>query len=305
MQSLMYHEKKRHGTIDFPVEYHYVDASHPQYVMPFHWHKEWELIRIIQGTFTMHADEEVLTANTGDILLLRDSMLHGGVPHNCIYECFLFDLHSLFRSSEIIKKHLRPFYRMQLLPILYYPKDTYPAINQITAAMMGCCTNMHSSEQQSKDYELMLLGCICNLFACILQEHLYAPNEEPFPPHSHRIEQIKTVLEYIEQEFAFPISLGDLANQAGMNPNYFCRIFKEIIQQTPLEYVMRYRVEQAAMLLTSSALPITEIALECGFNDCSYFIRVFKRLKGMTPKQYQHQQTVQPVLHTADNGERK
>ena len=82
MQSLMYHEKKRHGTIDFPVEYHYVDSSHPQYVMPFHWHKEWELIRIIQGTFTMHADEEVLTANPGDILLLRDRMLHGGVPHN-------------------------------------------------------------------------------------------------------------------------------------------------------------------------------------------------------------------------------
>lgn len=300
MHSLRYHEKKQHGTINFPVEYHYVDSSHPQYVMPFHWHKEWELIRIIQGTFTIHADEEVIKANAGDIILLRDSMLHGGVPNDCIYECFIFDLHNLFRSSEMIKEHLRPIYRMHLLPMIFYPENIYPTISQITAAIMGCCTTTPSQGEKINYNELMLVGCICNLFAYILQENLYFPNQEPYPHNSHRIEQIKTVMEYIEQEFASPISLNDLANQAGMNPNYFCRIFKEIIRQTPIEYVMHYRIEQATMLLTSSTLPITEISLECGFNDYSYFIRVFKRIKGITPKQYQLQHTVQPALPPAD-----
>ena len=299
MHSLRYHEKKQHGTIDFPVEYHYVDSAHPQYVMPFHWHKEWELIRILQGAFTIHADEEVIHASAGDVILLRDSMLHGGVPEDCIYECFLFDLHNLFRSSEMIKEHLRPVYRMHLLPTIFYPKDLYPTINQIAAAIMGCCTVAPAPEKKVRYNELMLVGCICNLFAWILQEKLYLPNQEPYPRNSHRIEQIKTVMEYIEQEFASPISLNDLANRAGMNPNYFCRIFKEIIRQTPIEYLMHYRIEQATALLTSSELSITEISLECGFNDYSYFIRLFKRMKGITPKQYQLQHTAHPALPPA------
>ena len=104
MHSFMFHEKKQHGTLAFPAEYYYIDSTHPQYHMPFHWHKEWELIRVISGSFTAHIDEEEYTAVAGDILLIRGSMLHGGTPTDCVYECFVFDLHGLFRSSETIKK---------------------------------------------------------------------------------------------------------------------------------------------------------------------------------------------------------
>ena len=112
-------DRTQHGTLEFPVEYYYVDRQHPRYQMPFHWHKEWEIIHIIEGTFTVHGDNEVYTAHAGDMVLIRDGMLHGGTPDNCIYECFLFDLHGLFRNLDMVKKHLRPIYRGQILPDIF------------------------------------------------------------------------------------------------------------------------------------------------------------------------------------------
>ena len=86
-----------------------------------------------------------------------------------------------------------------------------------------------------------------------------------------------------------------MADVAGMNPKYFCRIFKAITHQSPMEYVIFYRIEQAANLLSTTDLPITEIAMECGFNDCSYFIRKFKNLKHTTPYKYRSKNLQNPT----------
>ena len=53
MQYINYRENRRRGTADFPLEYYHVTASHPQYVMSFHWHVEFELIRILSGSLTV------------------------------------------------------------------------------------------------------------------------------------------------------------------------------------------------------------------------------------------------------------
>ena len=284
MSSYSFHETKQHGTVQFPAEYYYLDNTHPRYHMSFHWHKEWELIRVISGVFTAHIDEVEYTAVPGDVLLIRSSMLHGGTPADCVYECLVFDLHGLFRSSEIIKKHIRPIYRMQLLPHIHYHGE--PTVSALVAAIMESCA-AKSTDQEGIDHsELMFLGCVCNLFAYIIKNGFYTENKEDLLRRSHRVEQIKSVLEYIEQEYASQITLEELSRLAGMNPNYFCRLFKEITHQTPIAYVLFYRIEQASTLLTTTSLPLTEIAMACGFNDYSYFIRAFNRLKGTTPKQF-------------------
>ena len=253
--------------------------------MSFHWHREWELIRILEGSFTLHADEEEICAGAGDILLIRDGMLHGGTPSGCVYECFVFDLHALFRSSEQIKKHLRPIYRMEILPDIHFPHGRNAVLRSICAEIMESGAAPATSPS-GECRELAVLGSLCSLFAYILRNRLYtAPPVTP-APKSDRIMLLKSVLEYIEQNYSSPITLSGLAGVVGMNPNYFCRVFREYTQQSPMDYVIFYRIEQAAELLTGTAQSITEVAMECGFNDYSYFIRTFKRLKGITPKQY-------------------
>ena len=277
-----------HGTPDFPFGYYYVDKSHPRYNMPFHWHKEWEIIHVLEGTFTAHADNETYTACKGDFLLIRDGMLHGGTPNNCIYECFLFDLHGLFRNSDMVKKYLRPVYRQQLLPEIYYPTAKVPSLDHIISELSTVCTLSldNAPENTMFPLELFVLGAISQLFAIILHEKRYAPNQMTAGENTHKIDLLKTIFEYIEIHYASSITLEDLSSVANMNPSYFCRFFRSITHQSPMEYVNMYRIEKAAQMLHSTGLPVMDICLECGFNECSNFIKVFKKYKGITPGQY-------------------
>ncbi|MBE6961640.1 MAG: cupin domain-containing protein [Ruminococcaceae bacterium] len=104
MYSLALHEQKQHGIPEFPVEYHYIDCSHPRYQMPFHWHRERELLHIMKGSFLLHIEDDEYLAQAGDVLLVNGGALHGGIPMDCTHECLVFDLRGLFRGIKIAKK---------------------------------------------------------------------------------------------------------------------------------------------------------------------------------------------------------
>ncbi len=281
MYQLSFHEGKQHGTVEFPAEYYYVDKEHPQYHMAFHWHKEWEIIRILKGSFLLHADEEEYEAQAGDTFLLRDGMLHGGTPTDCIYECFVFDLHGLFRNMDAVKKYLRPIYRNRVLPWIRFPREQ----EDVNAIVEELLTAFRRQEGPCPR-ELIALGNISRLFALILEKG-YVLQETVTPQTSSRkVAQLKTVLEYIESHFSSKLTLEELAGVAGMSPKYFCRFFRSVTQQTPMDYVNYYRIERAGNLLSSTDLSITGVGMECGFNDGSYFVKAFKKYKGVTPKQY-------------------
>lgn len=297
INSLTFHEPKPHGTPDFPAEYFYIDSNHPRYNMPFHWHKEWEIIHVLEGTFTAHADDAVFIAHPGDTVLIRDGMLHGGTPENCIYECFLFDLHGLFRNLDMVKQYLRPVYRKQVLPQIFYPALETPAIGEIICRLthpyhvdlkLQDATDISETSRMplANPLELIVISCISQLFSHILQKEYYINNTGEISDRPHKIDLIKSVLEYTEQHYASPITLNELAAVAGMNPKYFCRFFRSITHQTPIEYVNMYRIEKASQMLHNTRMPITDICMECGFNDSSNFIKVFRKYKGMTPNQY-------------------
>jgi len=285
MHSLAFHDKNQHGTIAFPAEYHYVDCKHPRYLMPFHWHKEWEILRILSGSFHLHLDDTDFSAQPGDVFLIRGGVLHGGTPEDCEYECLVFDLHGLFRSMDSVKGALRPVYRQQLLPTDYFPATVPNKLHRITEELMNI---FHTgSDDASVDCtELETIGCISNLFAWILKEHLYTAAEDKDFSSNHRMEQVKTVLEFIENHYGEKLTLEQLSTVAGMNPKYFCRIFRSITHQSPMDYLIEYRIQIAKKLLEGNDLSITDIALGCGFNNNSYFTKIFHRTCGKTPNAY-------------------
>lgn len=278
MHAFTHLDQTRHGTPSFPAEYYYVDSRHPRYQMPFHWHNEWEILRVLAGEFRMYLDEEEYCAHTGDIFLIRGGMLHGGTPSDCTYECFVFDLYGLFRSMDMVKGYLRPFYRQTQLPQTFFPAEDAEPVQTLIGELMA-------APQQSCP-ELDTVACLCKLFSWILKNGRYSANPDSADAGVHRIDQIKTVLEYIEANFSTALSLEKLAGVVGMNPKYFCRVFSSLTHQSPMDYVNFYRIEQAAYLLSSTDLPVTSVAMECGFWESSYFTKVFKKYKGVTPKKY-------------------
>ncbi len=91
--------------------------------------------------------------------------------------------------------------------------------------------------------------------------------------------------EYIEQHLDLPLVLADLAAQAGLSEFHFARMFKYDTGLAPHQFVMRARLQQAEQLLCHSQLPLTQIALECGFSSASHFSNRFKVAYGCSPTQ--------------------
>ncbi len=94
------------------------------------------------------------------------------------------------------------------------------------------------------------------------------------------------VLAFIRANLDKTITLHDLASEAGMSPSHFGRVFKETVGETPMQYVLSYRIEQAIRMLDDPSLPLGKIAFACGFADQAHFSRSFKQVTGKTPRKY-------------------
>lgn len=99
---------------------------------------------------------------------------------------------------------------------------------------------------------------------------------------------IDRVRDYIQQHYAEPLSLGEIADCMHINPAYLSSIFKSERGESYSKYILRLRMERAALLLrTHTAGKISDIAREVGYISPKHFDAVFKKYYGMTPKQYQ------------------
>ena len=94
------------------------------------------------------------------------------------------------------------------------------------------------------------------------------------------------MLSYIHRNFGNKITLEEIAAEANVSARGVNRIFQKAIRQTPFEYLMSYRLNQAKELLTHSELTVTEISYHCGFTDSAYMGKQFRKACGMTPKEY-------------------
>lgn len=101
-----------------------------------------------------------------------------------------------------------------------------------------------------------------------------------------KISQLRPVLEYIQRNYDQPLTLEDIAKQAHLSVSRLAHLFKEQIGITIVDYLTNVRIERAKQLLISSDLNCTQICFEVGYNNQSYFTRIFKQITGLTPRQF-------------------
>lgn len=99
-------------------------------------------------------------------------------------------------------------------------------------------------------------------------------------------DKIRRSADFIQLHCSENLKLEQMADIAGYSLYYFNRMFHQIMGKTPVQYLLECRMIAAKTLLVSSKLSIKQIALESGFSQSSYFIRIFRRYEGMTPNDY-------------------
>jgi AraC family transcriptional regulator len=96
----------------------------------------------------------------------------------------------------------------------------------------------------------------------------------------------KRVLDYVARDYGRSITIEDIAREAGLSQSHFSRLFRQVIGDSPYQFLMRYRVERAQEKLADCGRPLIDIALACGFSEQSHFTRIFKQITGETPSAY-------------------
>lgn len=119
---------------------------------------------------------------------------------------------------------------------------------------------------------------------------LVSSDAHPLPEPCERIylspPKLKRVLEFIEANLHESIGLDDLAQSAGLSANHFLRVFKLATGETPYHFLRARRLERARQLLAEDAMPLAELALECGFANQAHFTAAFSRELGISPGRY-------------------
>lgn len=118
-----------------------------------------------------------------------------------------------------------------------------------------------------------------------LHRALFGANK--LPPHTSAL--VKRTIAYFHQHYDRTLTRQEIGNAVGVNKDYLGQIFRQELGLSPWEYLNRYRIVQAKALLADPAHSITTVAFQVGFNDSSYFGRVFHKYVGLTPRLYQKQ----------------
>ena len=279
-----YHETVSHGDIVFPYNTYLCSIPLDFPCVPLHWHDEMELIYIKKGIGRITVDFREYKVTGPSLVLILPGQLHSIDPFNeeaMEYENIIFSPNMLVsRQNDVTATDfLLPLITGKItVPTVFTP--VYPYYEDIIAPIDACDEICKTKPQ---GYELYVKSQLFQFFF-ILDNR--CRNLTTTGKNKKTLDKMKIVLKYIENNYMQKITIGDIAAAVGFSESHFMRYFKETMGTSFVEYLRDYRLTIASRLLTSSDSSILNIAAETGFENPSYFNRVFKEKYKMTPRQF-------------------
>lgn len=282
-------ELVQHGTAAFPVACYDDDLGKEP--VPWHWHDEWEAAVITQGTALVTAGNEKYVIGPGDGFFINAGVLHGGWDLD-LSGC---RLHSLVFHPRLVGGSLDSvFYQSYVLALLdsRSPESIFlshdipwqqDALRAIARAWQFCA-------DEPRGYEFMVRAALSEL-VFLVHRNLPALTHRSGSKAIRSAERIKTMLQYIHDNYANEMTVSLIAQSAAISESECLRCFRGTVGTTPIQYVKQYRIQKAAHLLTTTQEHVTDIAAQCGFQDISYFTKSFREQKGCVPTEYRVRQT--------------
>ena len=276
-------ENKPHGTKDDPFSTYHIKNAGRSFQIPVHWHDEFEIIYVKSGSLLVSISGENYIGKPGDAFVVSPGNLHfmGSQTGNVDYFTFLFPLKYIsFRTDDILDdKLLEPLNSGHLI-ISPEIEDTVKEQCEQLVEIYGA----KKEESQSKitaqiKTKIILLQFILELW----KKGFIVENDT-----SGKNTVEKEMVSYIQQNFTGKILLKEFGEQFHLSEKYISRYFKEHFHITISQYVTYLRLEHAKQLLQDTDIPVTEVAMQSGYQNVSYFIRSFKKTYGMSPLKYRN-----------------
>lgn len=244
------------------------------YTMPrFHYHDKHELYYLEKGRNKYLVGNEIYILNAGDMLFIPKGIFHRTDRYETDYNARLL---LVFDDSFAGTEYLPFLDKMAKNKFIRIPADKRSQIEQVFHSVS------HEVRHHSEHYVEMEKLYLRQLLLLIDRYRVGVINGTP--NDSYRL--IQDSASYISNHYNAALSLDFLAGRYSLSKSYFSKLFKEVTGVCLSEYINVIRVTAAETLLAKREMSVTAVAEACGFNDSNYFATVFKKIKGISPKQY-------------------
>lgn len=285
-----------------PIKASYAALSdYPGGITPAHWHKELECIIMLSGSMNYYVNNETYTLHKGDGIIVNTNRIHLCSPITSNSNNELTDTISITPENDgkyivllLQPDTLRFNHKMEkkyINPILFDNNSDVFFLDQHVSWQNTAISIMsdifYDVIDKAPCYELTAQSKFFHLWS-ILYQNTIAKNgyelaeTDPMSP-------LKTMISFIQNHYQEKITLNDVAESGMMCQSKCCRLFRDTLKQSPIEYLKNYRISRGIYLLDHTDMNITEIALECGFHGASYFTETFRKINGLSPTEYRKQ----------------
>ena len=230
-------------------------------------------------------DGRELRGEEGDIFFFNSGQIHQiqGNGFENDYYSFVFSMKSLdFRENDYTQTTiLDPIGDQRWFPQkIGSVQNGHAELLQVLEELRSLCT------RQPTAYQLLIKANLYRVLALLEQKQQFVVRSQLQREHSTTALRLKEVLRYVAEHYQEHISLEQAAEIIHMSPKYFSNYFSETFHVSFVQYLNRYRIEQACILLQTTALSVMEVGFQVGYGNFSYFIRRFREFYGCTPSDY-------------------
>lgn len=278
--------------IGYPVHVYYIELS-KMYMqrIRWHWHPELEIMIINHGEAMLITDDEKLYLKPGQGVIINQNVMHSLQPVDAKADCSLYTtiFHPNFLfgygNTLISGKFMAPIINSPVFKTMLLDESNPAEEKLIDTVNSIIATNM----TKKYGYELITKSYLCQFWVQLLEQ--IVPQNKNSNQNTLSLDEmrVKEAIMYIEEHYFEHISLEQLADSVHISKSECCRCFKRTLQLTPIEYLMKYRIFKASTLIQSNdpiADSISTLALSVGFNNVSYFNKIFKQYLKCTPREY-------------------
>ncbi|WP_186755196.1 AraC family transcriptional regulator [Echinicola salinicaeni] len=267
------------------------EVNKPYFTAPLHFHPEFEILLILEGHGSKYIGDSIEPFGPDDLVLVGSN-----TPH--LWQCDpeFYNNDPDLRSRAICIQFNMDFLGGDFLCI--------PEMEKINQLLQNSSRGIRFFGKEQKKFKMKiqelagldgmsrvtsLLMLLESMSTVRHKKYLSSPDYKPDLHYQKDSGKIELVINYLLQHFREKITLSDMSSLVYMTPEYFCKYFKLHTNKNFSAFLNEVRIGNACKLLMKTELNISQICYESGFNHLSNFNRQFKKIKNMSPRDYQKQ----------------
>ena len=256
------------------------------------WHPEMEVIIVNHGTINFSTSDlrETLTAGQG--IVINMNVMHSIEPATDDVNCSMYSI--LFHPTYVLGSESTRMYDKFYVPLATNKSFQYLLLDEENLEQAKLLNYINSCIAENLmhrfGYELSTKAKLCEFWVAL--SNIVSPIELPKSVvKSIATDEARTkeMIRYMDTHFNESITLDMLAETVHISKSECCRCFKRALNTTPIEYLMKLRISKAAHMIQSNdekAKSFQDLAFHSGFNNASYFNKIFRQYMGCTPSEY-------------------